>query len=76
MDPNETLKRMRELIPWLIEGERKGGPGEPMTKEGWREPYTFSKAELAGIGDELAQLADELDSWLVKGGCLPEDWER
>ena len=65
MDPNEALKRMREIAALLIR-LRCMAPPPPLTSE--------ELEELAELADELAQLTVDIDGWLNKGGSLPERW--
>jgi len=51
MDPNATLKEIREIL-----NDRK----------------VADNADL----DRLADCVEDLDHWLVRGGFLPEPWER
>lgn len=56
MDPNETLRRLRDiaaLVLHLADTDDNGVP-EPML--------------------EMAELFDGLDTWLTRGGFLPDAW--
>lgn len=61
MDPNETLKRIRELARRVRETERV-------------DPNNFST--YTANADELAFAIDALDSWITRGGFLPSDWSK
>ncbi len=70
MDPNEALKRMREIAALLIRLRC-------MTQAEWEQELAVRqdlKTELEELADELAQLTVDIDGWLNKGGSLPERW--
>jgi hypothetical protein len=54
MDPNETLKIIRDLIEEILDPEA---------------PATDTN------GRDLAEDVQALDSWLSRGGYLPEAWQ-
>lgn len=59
MDPNETLRQLRELI--LTNGDC-GGPDD------------MDCPNLPIMG-EILELFQALDEWLKKGGFLPKEWD-
>lgn len=60
MDPNEVLRRIRELA-WEVES-RAPGPDVIMTTP-------FEDDAVA-----LAEAVKDLDDWLSKGGSVPAAW--
>lgn len=59
MDPDENLKRQRELVAIFLDP-----PEGPF-------PYTT----LVEAADDLAALARSLDQWLSSGGHPPKAWQ-
>lgn len=59
MDPNETLRRIREAVARWTELEGKGPE--------WQ-------AERTLIAAELIEHVEALDGWLTRGGFLPWAW--
>jgi hypothetical protein len=60
MDPNATLKRIREIskrITGILDSE-----------------YIHAGNEMLDLASELAELTTALDEWLSKGGFFPRDW--
>jgi hypothetical protein len=55
MDPNETLRRMRELHTQ------------------WNEEAAIDSVDLAAA---MFDYFDALDTWLSRGGFLPDAWQR
>jgi hypothetical protein len=53
MDPNELLRRLRELA-----GDVDG----------------YAVGDLDGVAREMADLFQDLDAWILRGGFLPKDW--
>ena len=60
MDPNATLKEMLEFAAYVLWAIENG-----------KDPDDYERDALG-----LAEHAIELDTWLSKGGFLPEAWER
>lgn len=60
MDPNATLKELRELA---VEQHRLEDSTDPKV--------TVRMATIAG---RMAELVEALDGWLVAGGYLPTAW--
>lgn len=58
MDPNETLRLLRELLAefWAAYEEDDG----------------FQ--DVDDIAADIANHFESLDEWLKKGGCLPKEW--
>ena len=66
MDPNETLRIIRESIATLRPGIEAGD---------WDEDLKYDMGEDAKEAIEaLVEHVDALDEWLAKGGFLPRDW--
>lgn len=63
MDPNESLRLMRETI-LRIQRIEDG------------EDYEGKTQELAYLASTLATLSDSLDSWMSGGGFVPSAWAR
>lgn len=61
MDPNETLRRLRELLS---------------TRQNLDDDDQDNDQELIRVGDDIAELVEALDTWLTKGGFLPAAWTR
>jgi hypothetical protein len=62
MDPNENLSEQRRLRQALLDT----APGMKIN---------LSKSPLAReYARRLAELSEELDNWLSKGGFLPVQW--
>jgi hypothetical protein len=59
MDPNETLRRLRELLS---------------TRQNLDLDDPDNDQELIRVGDDIAELVEALDDWITKGGFLPKDW--
>jgi hypothetical protein len=64
MDPNEALKRLREIMPRL---------------QAWAEAeeWSIAPSDLTQHDTDLAEVVETfegLDQWLSKGGFLPADW--
>jgi hypothetical protein len=55
MDPNETLRRMRELHTQ------------------WNEESAIDSVDLAAA---MFDYFDALDTWLSRGGFLPDAWRQ
>lgn len=53
MDPNETLRQIRDLVVALSES-----------------------ADVDSDGFRLAERVSALDTWLSRGGFLPEWWRK
>lgn len=68
MDPNETIRRLREITKGLLE------------PEDWcNERGNFDVAGFDDMGDCLLALAErftDLDAWLSMGGMFPKSWGR
>lgn len=62
MDPNENLKRQRELAAEIIKL--------------YEIETSLNDYKLVPLGNELAEHVQALDEWLAKGGFLPEGWSR
>lgn len=60
MDPNATLKRIRDLIGWY-ETSKDGDYASLQT--------------MKEYADEMNQLVTSLDEWLSQGGFLPKQWK-
>ncbi len=58
MDPNEALLEQRELIAWLLSDTAKHK----------------DRAEYVQKAERLAEVSQALDTWLAKGGFLPDRW--
>ena len=58
MDPNENIRRQRELVREILSDE----------------PFRDS-TEAGELAIELAELVQELDRWLCKGGFRPSGWD-
>ena len=61
MDPNETLRMIREVVAW--EQNRTGDE-------------TYGADDFADMLGEVTELIADLDEWLTRGGFLPADWNR
>lgn len=61
MDPNKTLEEIMHLVVKILF---------------WRHPEDHHGETLAELGKELAQKVSDLDSWLEKGGFIPQAWMR
>jgi hypothetical protein len=65
MDPNEALKRLREIMPRLREwAEREEWPVDPTS-------LTNHDADLL----EVVETFEGLDNWVSRDGFLPDDWK-
>jgi hypothetical protein len=62
MDPNATLKRIRETSARIVE----------ITDSENIDADTSD--ELLGLASELAELTQALDGWLSRGGFFPREW--
>jgi len=60
MDPNATLKRIREISKRIT---------EILNSE-----CIHAGNEMLDLASELAELTTALDEWLSKGGFFPRDW--
>ena len=63
MDPNETLRELRELADKVAAQDM----------DVYSDPE--DRADAARAGD-LAAGVQALDEWLSRGGFLPDAWER
>jgi DNA-directed RNA polymerase specialized sigma subunit len=61
MDPNENLKRQRELVKEIQEENAKQYEDQEI---------------LASCAVELAELVEAMDEWISKRGFLPNDWSQ
>lgn len=66
MDPDVTLRRLRELA-----GEIEAIADKP-TEAG--AAHAAAQSSLASLSAELAELFDALDDWILRGGFLPAAW--
>lgn len=67
MDPNANLREQRELVQSihaLIDGCNEDGT---MTRE--------SEESLMHDASRLAELVEALDTWIMRGGFIPDDWK-
>jgi hypothetical protein len=64
MDPNVTLRAIRLTVAEIHEMREK---------ENWD---STDIEHLVEMGNELADMVDALDEWLLKGGALPLLWKR
>lgn len=58
MDPNETLKNLRELVAEIISSKNN----------------ECINCNVINIGEEFAEQFQALDEWLSEGSSLPDDW--
>lgn len=65
MDPNENLRRQRDLAAEIVRLNIN-----PDYSKRARD------ARVLEAADELADLVLALDAWLTTGGFLPRAWER
>jgi hypothetical protein len=66
MDPNENLRRQREILAELRElADRDGDTPRDLLDEEERDLLV-----------ELSALSEDLDEWMSKGGFAPEAWQR
>jgi hypothetical protein len=71
MDPNETLKRLRQAIKVYraacanAEAAADGPSGD--------DEHDAANAVMAA-GEEVCYLTEVLDEWITNGGFLPADW--
>ena len=63
MDPNEALRRIRDLAGQIV---------SPPDDEG---DDALSNDEEHDLAVELAETALGLDEWLTKGGFKPDAWK-
>ena len=61
MDPNENLRKQRELQNWI---------------DHYTEPLNGDDTEYVEKLVELALLAESMDDWLHRGGALPDAWKN
>ena len=67
MDPNETLRKIREAARDVrLALDSYANDTDPLTR-------AFA---LAASSDSLADATEALDEWLSKGGFLPSAWQR
>ena len=60
MDPNETLRKIREQVELVLHfGD---------------QAHASALAQTAIEGERLAELVASLDGWLSKGGFVPAAW--
>ncbi len=60
MDPNATLKRIREVSKSITEI--------------FDSEHIHEGNKILDLASELAELTTALDEWLSKGGFFPRDW--
>lgn len=58
MDPNETLKEIRQLV----------------TAIAVTELVSVHVEEAQELANDLAEKVSALDNWVSHGGFLPDDW--
>ena len=64
MDPNEALRRLREVMPRLRAWDER---------EGWTQSAALLTQHDADCR-EAADCFEALDEWLTKGGHAPAAW--
>lgn len=65
MDPNETLRRLRQLAEYGRQLERPdAAAGDGYGGYTWRQ-----------LAHEQAELFQALDEWLMRGGFAPKAWQ-
>lgn len=69
MDPDETLRRIRQL---LLDLER----AEATEDRSAAHRYAAGLSGRVSIGVELAELVEGMDMWLSRGGALPRAWRK
>lgn len=69
MDPDANLKEQRELTREIL---AIFDAADPDTGKFTRD----QEAQLVAKAVELAERAEALDTWIVKGGFLPERWRK
>jgi hypothetical protein len=63
MDPDATLKQIRELAAEILKLSDL-----PATSNSMQE------IEIANLGIDLAEKVKDLDEWLSNGGRFPREW--
>jgi len=82
MDPNENLRRQRELrqrVVWLrteMEARHELAEGGLITHELAEKQNEDAQGHVEDAHEEAASLASTLDLWLSGGRALPTDWVR
>jgi hypothetical protein len=61
MDPNENVKRQRQVADQIIAAMEDGN---------------ITNSMICTLADDLAELVVALDDWLTNGGFLPSEWTR
>lgn len=62
MDPEEVLKRLRELSKEILSNEE--------------DNYTLGSPLMPDQAIEIAESFISLDNWIKSGGFLPRDWKN
>lgn len=73
MDPNETLKRLRQAIKVFRAAEANA---EAAAEGDSNDAEIAALQRCAGAGAEVTELAEALDGWLSEGGFPPAAWAR
>lgn len=66
MDPNETLKMLRELVAQYITAKH-------ITD--WDTDDDTRVAQQMARADDIVERVEALDGWLSQGGFLPSGWK-
>jgi hypothetical protein len=69
MDPNENLRRQREIAAKIVRLRDAGADDD-------RDDQASLSSAIADLADELAGLVIALNDWIVRGGALPSSWSR